>query len=190
MATSAVSILAAGHLSKAAFSLVNNNSGEDAATGLKVTRVSIRHSSRAMRHTREDGTTVVDIRVIDPVSVTAEVIAPSSDQLSALNNALMDKDNTFTMTSKSLMVGDLVFQDINVRQSPDMISATPAKLLFKQLLRQGGAASAETHQVVEQSADSSMFNRGIQSLKQAEEQFTTAVSKIVSQMTTPSVQLF
>lgn len=178
MATSAVSILSAGRLTKPSFSLVNAKSGKDAVTDIKITKVSIKYSSRPQRHTREDGTTVVDVRTIDPIQVTVDLIAPGSDQLKALNDMLADRDNTYNMTSKSLLVNDLVCSNLDLKQSPDMLSATPLRLSMKQILRQGEKSTLQAHQVVEQPADSSVSGRGIQTAKPADESLEAFTSKV------------
>lgn len=168
-------------LSKAALSIVgsSDSNGTNVARNLKVSRVQIKYSARAMRHMREDGVSIVDARMIDPIVIDLEVICPTLDELTAVNNLLMDRSNTYTFTSKSIVVNEVTADDIQVKQTPDMLSASPVKINLKQLQRQGGT-TVEVHQVVEQPADSSIFNRGIQTVQRVQASVTTTFNKTLS----------
>jgi hypothetical protein len=154
-------------LSKAALSIVaaSDPNGANLAERLKVVSVTIKYRSRTMRHMKEDGNTVVDVRIIDPASVELDVIAPTFDELGVLRDFLLNRKNTCILTSKGLVVNEVICGAVDVKQSAEMLSASPAQIRFKQLLRQGGPR--DTHKVVEQSSDSSVFNRGYQTVTKA-----------------------
>ncbi len=149
-------------LSKAALTIVEVGKSTNLAEKLKVSTVTIKYKSRVMRHQKENGSTVVDVRIVDPVVVDLDVIAPSFDELGVLKNFLLDRKETFTLTSKGVVVKEVVCGAIDIQQNASMLSASPARITFKQFLRQGGPR--ETHKIVEQPADSSVFNRGIQTV--------------------------
>lgn len=148
-------------LSRASLTLVNNNTGKDVAEKLKVVGVNFHYRARPMRHMREDGTSIVDSKVIDPVLVEIDVICPSLDAINQVNQTLMDRKDTYTFTSKGIQLQDAVCERFELRQSAEMISASPVRITLKQLRRQGGPSGGR---IVEQPADSSMFGRGIQSV--------------------------
>jgi len=156
--------------SKASLSIANStNSSDDrerdVAKGLVVTKINIKYRSRTMRHMLENGTGVVDTRVIDPTIIDMEVICPTLDELNLVNQMLQDRKNTYNVTTKSIVVNDMVCDNFQVMQSSGMLSASPVRITMKQLRRQG-ADSKRLHQVVEQPPDSSVLGLGIQRAQQ------------------------
>lgn len=151
--------------SKALLTIVSNGATgaeDNLAKNLKVTNVSIKYSARAMRHMLEDGTTIVDARIIDPTMVELEVICPTLDELNNTNQMLRDRKNTFKLTSKGIIVNNVVCEAFKIQQTSEMLSASPVRISMKQILRQG---MARVGQVVEQPADSSLIGQGIQTMQ-------------------------
>ncbi len=168
--------------SKASLSIVNksgtgDSQGQDVAKGLRVTRVSIRYSSRPMRHMLENGSSIVDARIIDQTTISLDVICPTLDELSIVNSMLLDRKSTYRVTSKSISVDETVCEDVGILQNAEMLSASPVRIKMRQLMRQGG--NKDIHQVVEQPADSSIFGRGIQTLQQVTAQAQRDVLRTV-----------
>jgi hypothetical protein len=163
-------------LSKQSFSLKSDKTGQDAAENLKVIAVNFHYRARPMRHMREDGTSIVDSKVVDPALVEIDAICPTLDSINKINTALMDRTSTYTVTSKGIQLRDVSNEHFELRQTPDMLSASPIRITLKQLLRQGGVASGV---VVEQPADSSMFSRGIQSVAAVTTPVDNAFSRVI-----------
>ena len=69
----------------------SDTTGDNAALELKVSKVSIGFRSRPMRHMKEDGTSIVDVRIIDPTQLNIEVFAPSLASINILNIVLANK---------------------------------------------------------------------------------------------------
>jgi len=161
--------------SRASLNITNSADDKDLADGLKVLGVSFRFRARAMRHIREDGTSIVDAKVIEPARVEIDAICPTLDVIEQVNNCLMDRAATYTVTSKGIRLQDVVASEFQIKQSPEMISASPIKLSFNQLQRQGGV---NANKVVEQAPDSSAFNRGIQSVRKV----TTSIQDSFAKM--------
>jgi hypothetical protein len=162
--------------SKASLSIVKTGETTNEADGLQVVAVNIHYRARAMRHMREDGTSIVDAKVIDPAIAELDVICPTLDSINKVNTALMNRANTYTLTSKGIQLNDTVAERFDVRQTPEMISASPVRITFKQLRRQGGATGGK---VVEQPADSSTFGRGIQALSAVTTPVDNAFARVI-----------
>jgi len=168
-------------LRSSSLSIVNtaDNDKKNIAANLKISSVAIHFRSRPMRHMKEDGSSIVDARIIDPVGIDLNVICPTLDELNAVNNLLQDRKDTYTFTSKGIIVDEVSTEDVSIKQTPDMISASPVRITMKQMLRQGGATNAAVHQVVEQPADSSMFGRGIQMMRSVTTPITETFARLI-----------
>jgi hypothetical protein len=167
-------------LSKPALSIVSSQTGIDIATNLKVSRVRFRYRSRVMRHMREDGTSIVDQRVILATVVELDVFCVTQDDLAAVNSAMLDRTGVYKITSKGLIVQNMMSEENQIKQTPEVISANPVHIVFKQLLTQNGTNPAS----VEQSADSSLLDKGIQQLQTAAISVQTFTSNVSAQFAT------
>lgn len=150
-------------LSKASLSIVSNVTGVDIATNLKVSRVSIKLCSRVMRHMREDGNTIVDARIIQPTRVEIDVFCTSLDDVTLVNSMLLDRSGLYTVKSKGLIFKSMMAEGEAIRQTPEVISAHPVRISMKQLLNPSG----QEPQSMKQAADSSMIDKGIQTISAA-----------------------
>jgi hypothetical protein len=163
-------------LSKASLSIVNSQTGIDAATNLSVSRVGFKFRARAMRHMREDGTSIVDARILLPTTVEIDVLAPTLDALSGLNSVMVDRTGVNTITSKGLVLTNMMAEDQMIRQTPEIISANPVRIVFKQVLTQNNSAPP----AVEQAPDSSLLDKGIQSVGAAVQTVQGLANSVVS----------
>lgn len=148
-------------LSKPSLSLVSSLTGIDTAATLKVKSVRIKYTSRVMRHMREDGTSIVDVRIIQPTGAELEIFCQTLDDLAIVNSVILDRSGVYTMKSRGLIVQNMMAEGEQIKQSADMISASPVRLTLSQLITQD--AQLVTPQVA-QPADSSVIDQGIQSL--------------------------
>jgi hypothetical protein len=147
-------------LSKASLSIVSQQTNVDIATDLKVSRVGIRLSSRVMRHMREDGTSIVDARIVQPTRVEIDVFCQSMDDLVLVNSVLLDRASVYTVKSKGLIFTSMMMEGEAIRQTPAVISASPVRITMKRLLNPSGA----TQQSMAQPADASLVDLGLQDI--------------------------
>ena len=145
-------------LSSPTLSIVSSQTGLDAATNFNVVRVGFKFRARTMRHMREDGTTIVDARIVQPARVEIDVICATLDDLTQANAVLLDRTGVYKVTSKGIVLKNMMAEEEVIKQSSEMISASPVRLTMKQVLTQDNSAPPQ----VEQPADSSMLDRGIQ----------------------------
>lgn len=150
-------------LSPSSLSIVSSNSdlSLDIASSLKVARVGIRLCSYVMRHMREDGNTIVDARIIQPTKIEIDVFCQSIDDLAMVNSVMLDRNSTYTIKSRGLIFDNMMMDREEIRQSPEVISASPVRMSFKQLLVPGIAIGPN----VAQAADSSLVDHGLQDIK-------------------------
>lgn len=145
------------------FQLIDEAARETVAKGLAIARVGLRYSSTAMRHSKENGSTVVDSRTIQPVRVDIDVIADTLDKLQALNNVLVDQTTVYTIITKGIVLRRMMLSADTIKQTSEMISASPVKLAFEEVLVQGVATNT-----CEQAADSSLRDKGLQVVRQVQ----------------------
>lgn len=160
--------------SKPSLSIVNASTQFDIASGLAVSKVSVRFHSKLFRHIREDGQSVVDARVLMPIEVDAEVIAKTIDQLTNLNNALRDRWTTYRIYTKGINVPLVMMDGEELKQEPGVLSGAPLKVSFKSILYSGGSNAF----VCEQGGDSSLMKRGLTYLSAATIDISTLASRI------------
>jgi hypothetical protein len=159
-------------LSKAALTIVNSQTGIDVAANLKVVKVSFKFRARALRHMREDGNSIVDARIIVPAYVEIDAFCETLNDLALVNALILDRDSAYKVTSKGIVMDQTMAEENAIKQTPDVISANPVRIVLKQLLRQSGAASP----VTEQPADSSILDKGIQTVNTALQSAQSAVN--------------
>jgi hypothetical protein len=150
-------------LSAPTLSIAGDTDQVEIAQNLKVSKVSIKLRARIFRHKREDGVTIVDARVTEPKRVEIDVFVPTLDDLALLNAAQLDRTETYTLKSRGLIFKNMMMEDGHIKQTPDMLSASPVHVVFQELLMQSGAGLPPP--AVAQPADASIIDRGIQTIK-------------------------
>lgn len=152
-------------LSSPSLSISSFSNPTNIAANLGVSKVTIKLRSKIFRHKTETGNTVVDARIVEPMQCEIDVFAPTLDVLTAINAVMLDRTTAYTIKTRGLVLTKMLMQHNEIKQSGDMLSASPVKLQFKELLTQGqlalGAAS------VAQPADSSLIDQGLQSISGA-----------------------
>ena len=148
--------------SSSSLKINKKSTGEDVAGTLKVMRVSVKLTASALRHMKENGSTVVDSRIIEPAMVAIEVFCQNLDSYRIVDAILMDRTSLYKITSKGLVFDNMMCETERVTQSPDALSAMPVSIVFKQAL------SKNTNPVIfSQSADASAVSRGMNLLSSA-----------------------
>ncbi|AWD92417.1 hypothetical protein [Xanthomonas phage Carpasina] len=130
--------------------------------GIKIKKVSSRFTSSVPRHMREDGTSIVDTRIIKSAQLTVEAICPSIDEVEQVISLASDRESLLRVTSKGVVFENMMIQATSNMQSKEMLSGAPFQITFKQLLLQNVMPVS-----VSQAADSTTMDRGIQILNTA-----------------------
>ncbi len=161
--------------SSSSLKFTNATTGAVVAKDFKPSSVVIKLSSSPMRHMKEDGTTVVDARIIQPTVVFIEGFCEGLDPLSKINAILEDRASFYTITSKGLVLSNMLCETEQIQQSPDMLSAMPVRLVFKQTI-----SKLVKPLVVSQSADASIISRGMNLLSTASKSVSDLYSSVAS----------
>ena|SRR5271165_7003574 len=153
--------------SKVSFSILNEMKYTYALPNLKILAVKIRYSSNNMRHRMENGSYLVDSRIIIPMTIDVTALCPDINTQNQLTIIFTDRSNLYTITTKSIVFEHMMVNQEGLDQTAEIMSATPIKLRFKQILGQG------TNPVLSaQSADSSSVDQGYVYLSQAAQSVT------------------
>jgi hypothetical protein len=165
-------------LSKASFTLTNVTQSTDGSTvttvsNLKVKAVTISLKAKIFRHKREDGVTIVDSKILLPIQVDVDAFVPDIDTLQQLNALLSDRSSIYKVSSKGLLIDHLMTESAQIRQSAEVISASPVRLSFKELMFKDA-----TPTICAQSTDSSLTDRGIATLNSV----STTVSDLINEV--------
>lgn len=139
----------------------NLATNEAMLTGLVIERVTIRLQAEPMRHTLEDGTTEIDTKVVRPTVLFVEAICPNPAALSALSDLEKDRASLMEIRTRGLIFRNLKVGAVTYDQSKAMLSATPARIEFRQLLVENYSPI-----VFAIASDSSMIDRGIAAVKE------------------------
>lgn len=161
-------------LSTSPFKLVNSTTGEEVVKGIAISRINIKLTSTPLRHMKEDGSTIVDSRIIQPTMITIDAYCKDNDLLTQANDVAADRSNFYTMTSKGIVIDRLMADSEQIKQSPDVMSAAPIRLSFKQII-----AKKIKPVVFAQSANSSVINRGIAIINSAKTTLANLYSSVV-----------
>lgn len=147
--------------------------GTDVAKGIATSRVILRLTSNPLRHMREDGSTIVDSRIIMPALVMIEAFAPDNGTAGQIGDALSDRSNLYSVTSKGIKVNDVLLENVQIKQVPEALSAIPMRISFKQVLTKISA-----QKITAQASDASVIDRGITFINQSTQTVTTLFNKI------------
>lgn len=142
---------------------------------IKSVKVALKFPSKVMYHLMEDGGAVVDQRILMPIAISMELIAPNEDTLRQVNEVLMDRTSLYSVQSRGIIVSDLRVDYQGIRQAPDIVSATPTSFQFTQLMYQGQDVA-----VTAQSGDSSIVDRGLATLRKAQDTVASVSDKVAS----------
>jgi hypothetical protein len=162
--------------SKPQFTLKNSDYPlTNLAAGWKIISVHFRFHSTPMRHMLESGTTTVDSRIIRATEVEVILMCPDVNTLSGLQTLVSDRSQRFSIVSRGLFLHSVMLDHEAMQQVPEVLSATPIQLVFKQLLVQN-----ENPVIVAQSADSNVIDRGLAALGSVAKSAGDLYSKVSS----------
>jgi hypothetical protein len=147
--------------------------GGISAKGLKVSKVNIKLTSTALRHMKEDGTTIVDARILKPTTITVETFCPDLNTQEQVDKILKDRGNYYLIQSKGLSFSMMLLDHERISQTANMLSAAPVSLSFKQVIM-------PVIDVASHPADSDLINRGMTAINKVTTSVTDLYSKVSS----------
>jgi hypothetical protein len=170
MSASLISSLAS---SGQAFAIKNQQTGATVIPGVVPIRVHIKLTSTPMRHMKEDGTTIVDARIIQPTTVNVDAYCPDISTFSAISTVGKDRSSFYSIRSKGIVINQLMGNTRQFKQSPDVLSAMPMRLSFQQVITKNSKPV-----VVAVPTNSSLISLGMNILSTASSAVTGLVAKV------------
>lgn len=123
-------------VSQSSFKLYSST-GASVLDGVKIVRVNSRLSGKLLKNMGEDGSEIIDTKIILPLNITVTAYADSNDAVAKINNLLQDINGRYDLYSRGLYFKGLTLANQQISQSPDYLSATPVNIVFKGIIRQG-----------------------------------------------------
>lgn len=173
MASSVLSFLSSPKF--ALYKITPENVASATCTSLKIVKVVSKYRASVFRHRREDGSSIVDARIVKEVRVDCSVIAPDDTTLSQLVSVIEDRSNTYIIQSRGLLFRNMLVDRSRQQQNAQMLTGTPIQVSFKELLVQSSSPV-----VFASSGDSSLIDKGMQLLQSAENSVSNLVSNVTS----------
>ncbi|ATW57896.1 hypothetical protein CNR33_00050 [Pseudomonas phage tabernarius] len=130
---------------------------------LKVESSRITLKATLFSHKLENGQSFVDSKVMVPIVIEMTVICPTVDVVDELNSIILNRSARYQVTSRGLIFPNMLPKGETIDMSGEMLSATPIKLTWCQLLVQGEAPVLFANQ-----AESRIVQKGTQLLDKAE----------------------
>lgn len=169
MANSILSTL----LGSSPFVVYNQSTKSTTTFDVKVVTVSIKLSAEPQRQMLEDGSTRTDSKTVRPTRMAVDVICADLNVLEQVNSIMGDRTSLYQITSRGLIFPNFMVDSEFIRQSPDMLSATPVRMSFKQILIENVSPV-----IFANKSDSSVIERGIAALNKAKESVSDLYTKI------------
>lgn len=160
-------------LNRGAAKFSNLATGEELLRLIVIERVMIRLQAEPMRHPLEDGTTEIDTKVIRPTTIFVEAICPNPEALSELSELEKDRSTLLEIRTRGLIFKNVKVAAVTYDQSKAMLSATPARIEFRQLLVENYSPV-----VFEIASDSSVIDRGIAAVRDVVSNTRTAAGAL------------
>lgn len=129
---------------------------------LKVESARITLKANLFSHKLENGSSFIDSKVMSPIVIEMSVICPTVDSVDELNSILMNRTARYQVTSRGLIFNEMLPKGEMIDMSGEMLSATPIKLTWVQLLVQGESPVLFANQ-----AESRVVQKGTQLLEKA-----------------------
>lgn len=142
-------------------------------SNMKVESSRITLKSTVFSHKLENGQSFIDSKAMMPIIIEMTVICPTVDVVDELNNILLNRSARYQVTSRGLIFQNMLPKSETLDFSGEILSATPVRIVWQQLLVQG-----ENPVLFLNQADSRIVQKGTQLLKQAE----TTVSGLAGQV--------
>jgi len=169
MANSIISTL----LGSSPFVVYNQSTKTSTRFDVKIVNASIKLTAEPQRQMLEDGSTVTDSKTVRPTRMSVDVICPDLNVLDQVNSIMSDRTSLYQITSRGLIFANLMVDSEFIRQSPDMLSASPVRMSFKQILIENVSPV-----IFANKSDSSVIERGIAALNKAKDSVADLYAKI------------
>lgn len=161
--------------------ITNKVSNSQVISGVSVAEVNIKFSAQLLKNIREDGSPIIDGKIILPCVVQIKLYCTKIDDVEAINVLLNDINVLYSMSTRGIFIDNVMLERDELSQTSAVISAVPINLSFKQVL-----LGEDTAPVVKQTPDSNTIIGGIRQtvtstvsdLEAITDKFVSAASRI------------
>lgn len=168
-------------LGKEPFALYNMSTKTTTPFGVKITKLVANFHAEPQRQMLEDGSTITDSKTVKGGKLALDVICPDVNVLMQVNAVLADRTSLYQITSRGLIFANYMIDEEFIKQTPEVLSATPMRISFKQILIEN-----ESPVIFANKADASLIERGIAAISSVKdtaadlfEKASSAVSKVL-----------
>jgi hypothetical protein len=155
------------------FLVKDESTGQSVIDSIKVSRVTIKLTSTPMRHMKEDGSSIVDSRIIQPTTVAVNAFCENIDSLNQINEVVANRSVFYSVSSKGVVLNRMMVESGQTKQSPEFVSAIPIHLVWRQVM-----SKESTPAVMAQTSNSSMIDRGMTVIGKASKTVSGLVASI------------
>lgn len=113
-------------------------------------------SAKLLKNMAEDGTAIIDSKILMPIQVSVSVMANSTEAVEQVNSIFQNINGQYKLYSRGLYFEKLTLARESLTQSAAVMSATPIELVFNGILLEN-----ENYPVTAQSGDSDTIIGGI-----------------------------
>lgn len=153
--------------------ITNVTTGQVVLIPIRTIRVGLIFPARVAHHQMEDGNTRVDQRILMPIGINIDLIAPDADVLQQVTTVALNRSDVYRIQSRGVIVDNMRVNQQALDQGPENISSNPMRLSFTQMMFQGQGAIVFT-----QAADASILDRGMTFLSNAANSVSSMAGKI------------
>lgn len=139
-------------------------------------KVVVKLISKLMEHPVENGATITDHRVIQPIEIEMSVMLNSADYQEVYKDIRQYYLNAtlLTVQTRSAVYSNMLIQQLPHEEDPEQFSAIPVAITFKQVL----FAMTKFGVVPKKKVNTSTVNRGTQQAQAPKPQQTTIAQDI------------
>lgn len=159
------------------FKITDFRTGPVSLTGLSVIDVKIKFPGKLFKNAKEDGGFIVDGKIRLPIEIEVTVIVQTVDAAERITQILKNRDTLYSITTRGLIIDNMMCSNQQITLSPDMLSAAPYRLSFREL-------PLERTEVIvtKQQADSSIIDKGIAYVKETTTTVTNFAQESISKV--------
>ncbi|QDH49603.1 hypothetical protein KYLE_47 [Pantoea phage Kyle] len=167
------------------FKLTDFKAGPVSLAGLSIIDVTIIMNGKLFKNPKEDGGFIVDGKIRTPVEVNVTVIVQTVDGAERINSILKNRDTIYSLTSRGVIIDNLLCTNQQITMSSDVLSAAPYRLTFRELPLQRTVQPTTL-----QPADSSIIDKGIAYVKETTDSVTSMANSAINKVKTSITGLF
>lgn len=128
-----ISILPAS-MSKLGVKIKNETTGQVRFANFKSLEAEVNLSSELMSHTKEDGSTFIDSKIVQPFEVEITGFLDTVMDLRHVSEILLDRSHYYSITINGVPWSNMQSVDLSMDSDAETMSTYPVQMVFRQML--------------------------------------------------------